>query len=169
MSQQLFPETPGDLVAQVSNANFTELYAAKTTDQAAIAALQAPGTPFNLTATLTSAAAATPSHIVPAASVTGSKKIYITAIYLKVGGGTAWTDVTATKVQLQDTAGTPIVAATFLKALLTGNAVLQGSGASTILAGMVDGLTAAKGLDIVGDANFAAGSTITVRVVGYIL
>jgi hypothetical protein len=174
MSQQLFPETPGDLIASICNANFGELYAAKTSDAAAILALQSAvttlqgaGTPFNVTANLTSAAAATPVHILPAASVTAGKKAYVTAVFLSVGGGTAWTDVTATAVMLQDTAGTPIVGATWLKALLTGNATPLTP--SSFGSAMATGFTAAKGLDIAADANFAAGSTITVRVFGYIL
>ena len=161
MSQQTLPGPGTDPIQRIVNANFTELYA-----QAALSL--AAGAPFRVSATLTSAAAATPVPIVPASSVGAAQRVYVTDVYLKVGGATAWTDATATKVQLQDTAGTPIVGLTWLKALLTGNAVVSNANASTSLASMVDGFTIAKGLSFAADANFAAGSTITVLVCGYI-
>jgi len=161
MSQQKFNPQPGDPVATICNNNFDELYA-----NSALAL--ASGTPFRVTGTLTAAAAATAIHLVPAASVTGTKKVYVTGVYFNVGGATAWTDVTATKVQIQDTAGTPIVGQTWAKALLTGNSVNSNSNASTSLSAMAVGFTAAKGLDFVADANFAAGSTINIIVYGYI-
>jgi len=168
MSQQRFDETTGDKVAAICNHNFDELYSTANTAAANALLGIAAGKPFRLSAQLTSAAAATPVHVVPAASVGTAEKIYIEKVFLKVGGATAWTDVTATKVQLQDTNGSPVVGMTWLKALLLGNAVNSDANASTLGAAVVDGLTAAKGLDFVADANFAAGSTITIIVFGFI-
>lgn len=127
--------------------------------------------PFTATATLTAAAAATPVDIVATASVPAGKKIYITSMLMAVNGGTAWTDVTATVVTLQDKAGAPVLALTAAKAQLTANAVLDlvSTGitlAAPVLTGV--GLTAAVGLTIKGDANFAAGSDIVVTVSGFI-
>jgi PPE-repeat protein len=161
MSQQFFKVAPTDRIGRICDNNFSELYAASTLALGA-------GTPFRQSVQLTAAAAATPVHIVPDANVGASQKVYVTDVYLKVGGATAWTDATATKIQIQDTAGTPIVGMTWLKALLTGNAVVSNANASTMLAAMVDGFTAAKGIDLVADAVFGAGSTITMLVCGYI-
>lgn len=137
--------------------------------EADVAALIAPGIPFFAKATLTAAAAGTPVHVIPAANVPAGKKIHIIDIVLNVSDSTAWTDSTATLVKLQDTADTPIVAASYAKAGLTANAVLGKIG--TNITPGVDiqtgvGLTADKGLDIVGDAIFAAGSDIKVSVFG---
>jgi hypothetical protein len=130
-----------------------------------------PVSPQLFTATLTAAAAATPVPVIPAASVGAGKKIYVTDVILTVNGATAWTDVTATVVNLQDTADTPVVLSTYAKAGLTGNATL-GTLGSNITPGTPlrtgVGLTTAKGLDIAADANFAAGSNIIVTVVAFI-
>jgi len=127
--------------------------------------------PFVATATLTAAAAATPVDIVATASVPTGKKIYITDILLYVNGATAWTDVTATVVTIQDKAGSPVTAVTAAKAQLTGSTFLrlESTGitmAAPVLTGV--GLTASVGLTIKGDANFAAGSDIVCTVTGFI-
>jgi len=121
--------------------------------------------------TLTAAAAATPVHVIPAAQVPTGKKFYPLGMILSVGGATAWTDSTATVVKLQDTAGSPVAAVSVAKAQLTGNAVLGFPSTGVTLQTPVRtgvGMTAAKGIDVVGDANFAAGSDITVTVFGVI-
>ena len=122
-------------------------------------------------ATLTAASAATPVNVIPSAQVPAGKKLYLLGFLLSVGGTTAWTDSTATIVKLQDTAGTPVVAVTFAKAQLTSQAQLGPLTSGATLATPVRtgvGLTAAKGLDIVGDAVFAAGSDITITAFGVI-
>jgi len=127
--------------------------------------------PFTATATLTAAAAATPVDIVATASVPAGKKIYITEMLMAVNGGTAWTDVTATIVTIQDKAGAPVLALTAAKAQLTANAVLALTSTGITLAAPVItgvGMTAAVGLTIKGDANFAAGSDIVVTISGFI-
>lgn len=131
--------------------------------------VRAAGVPFFATATLTAAAAGTAVHVVPEADVPSGKKIHILDVVLNVSGATAWTDSTATVVKLQDTAGTPVVAATYAKAGLTGNAVLGKIGANITAGADIktgSGLTAEKGLDIAGDADFTAGSDILVSVYG---
>lgn len=124
-----------------------------------------------VTADLTAAAAGTPVHLIPASQVPAGKKIYIIDFLVNVGGATAWTDTTATVVKLQDTAASPVVAASIAKAQLTDNAVLGKVSTGVTLGANVlagSGLTAAKGLDIVGDGNFAAGSTIKATVTAII-
>ena len=172
MSQQKFGPQPGDKVAEICNNNFDELYAADIAANANIALALNAGIPFKYTVKLTATAAATPVNIVPAALVTGTKKVFPTGILLNVNGGTAWTDVTATLVKIQDTAASPVVGITIPKALLTANKIIDSLAVATlvisdnILQGI--GFTAAKGLDIVADAIFAAGSDIYVTVTGYI-
>lgn len=123
------------------------------------------------TGVLTAAAAATPVHVIPAASVPAGKKFYPLGMILSVDGATAWTDVTATVVKLQDTAGSPVAAVSVAKAQLTGNAVLGFFSTGVTLQTPVRtgvGMTAAKGLDVAGDANFAAGSDMSVTVFGVV-
>lgn len=126
-------------------------------------------TPQIFTAILTSAAAATPVHLIPVGSVPTGKKIYISSMLMNVNGATAWTDTTGTKVLLQDTAAVEALEAA--KAQLTGNAALSLVSAgitlkNPILQGI--GLTVNDGLDIVADHNFAAGSDLYVTVTAYI-
>ncbi|SRR6266487_799604 len=127
--------------------------------------------PFEVTGTLTSAAAGTAVHVLPAASIPAGKKAYVTGMLLNVNGATAWTDLTATVLTLQDTAGTPIVGITIPKAVLLGNALINLFTATLTLATLIlrgIGFTTAKGIDIVADANFAAGSDIYVTLTGVI-
>jgi hypothetical protein len=129
------------------------------------------GRVVTVTADLTAAAAGTAVHLIPASQVPAGKKVYIVDFLLNVGGATAWTDATATIVKLQDTAASPVVAATIAKAQLTGNANLAKLSTGVTLGAPVltgAGLTAAKGLDIVADAVFGAGSTIHATVVAVI-
>lgn len=169
----------GDDLGKNLNANFIELYtsvaaAQSTADTAAANALKAlnAGKPFMAVATLTSAAAATPVSIVAAADVGAAEKIYISGFRLNVNGATAWTDSTATVVKIQDTATVPVVGISIAKAGLTGNVIIDtfANGSSTVSNEILrnTGFTAAKGLNIVADANFAAGSDIYVTVYGYI-
>ena len=127
------------------------------------------GIPFRKTATLTSAAAGTAVHVLTDADV-GSKTAYIMGAILKVDGSTAWTDSTGTIVKIQDTADIPVVGLTYAKTNLTDSAVLVlGSTGVTIGDAVAEGsgFTAAKGLDIIADANFAAGDNIKITIYGY--
>lgn len=129
----------------------------------------APGIPFVVQGQITSAAAGTAIVLIPDSVLGPAQKVYVTGWLLTVGGGTAWTDATATIVKLQDSAAVALI--TWAKAGLTGNAALVvGTGSTTLAAAFTaqSGLSAGKGLQIVGDANFAAGSTIQVAVMGYI-
>jgi len=125
---------------------------------------------FKRTATLTAAAAATAVNILTAADV-GTKSAYVMGAFVKVNGATAWTDTTATVVKIQDTADTPVVGATVAKAGLTANACLTFGSSNVTLGDSValgSGFTAAKGVDVVADAVFAAGSDLVVTIFGYI-
>ena len=153
-------------------ADASTMAAAIAADEASIANItELAGRPFRKTVTLTAAAAGTPVSVVPAGEVGAVEKVYITDFDLSVGGGTAWTDSTGTGLTLQDTASSPVVAATFAKAQLTSQAQLGKHSAGVTLGTPLRtfaGLTAAKGLDLVGDSNFDAGSDITVQVSGFI-
>ena len=125
---------------------------------------------FKRTATLTSAAAATAVHLLTDADV-GSKTAYVMGAFVKVNGSTAWTDTTATVVKVQDTADTPVVGATIAKAGLTANACLTLESSNVTIGDPValgTGFTAEKGIDVVADAVFAAGSDLEVTIFGYI-
>lgn len=124
---------------------------------------------FKKTATLTSAAAATPVHLLTDAEVGSGKKAYVSKIYFSVDGGTAW--ATTTNVTLQDTANTPVVGATVLVAGLTANAMIDEGDTNVTLGEAIadgDGFTAGKGLDIAGNAN-GTGSDLIVTVFGCIM
>jgi hypothetical protein len=129
-------------------------------------------TPFVASAVLTAIAAATPVPIIADAAVPAGKKIYITGILAIVSGATAWADATATIVSVVDTATSPVTALDIAKAGLTGNAVIASlDNANVTLATAIStgvGMTAAKGISVVGDANFAAGSDIKITVFGFI-
>jgi hypothetical protein len=144
---------------------------AQATVQAGLAAASAlsAAMQFSKKVDLTAAAAATPVEILSDAAVGVGKKVYITNLLLSVGGATAWTDVTATVVTIQDTAA--VNAVSVAKAQLTSQAQLGLLSAGVTLATPIRtgvGLTASKGITVKGDANFAAGSTITVTVTGKI-
>ena len=125
---------------------------------------------FKRTATLTSSAAGTAVHVLTDADV-GSKTAYLMGAILKVAGNTDWTDSNAANVKIQDTADNPVVGLTYAKAYLKGNAVLVlGSTGVTIGDAVAEGtgFTAAKGLDIIADANFTTGDNIKITIFGYL-
>lgn len=133
------------------------------------AAAFAPGVPFSAQGTLTAAAAGTAVILIPDGIIPAGAKIFVTSWFVSVSGATAWTDATATIVKIQDNAAAAIL--TFAKAGLTANAMLvPGSGNTTLAAALTaqSGLTAGRGLQVVADANFAAGSDLKVFVRGYI-
>ena len=119
------------------------------------------GIPFIKTATLASAAAATPVTVV---EVPAGKKAVVTQVIATVNGNTAWG--TTTKVSLQDTANTPVVGAEFAASDMASKATLTLADA-TVKAALA-GFTVAKDLVIVGDAN-GTGSDLIVTVIGYIV
>lgn len=124
---------------------------------------------FKKTAKLTSAAAATPVHLLTDAEVGAGKKAYVSKVYMSVDGAVNW-GTTAT-VTLQDTAGSPVVGLTAAVAGLTANAMIdEGDTNVTLAAPIADGagFTAAKGLDIAGNAN-GTGSDLIVTVFGCIM
>lgn len=129
------------------------------------------GVPFFKTATLTSAAAGTPVHVLTDAEVGAGNVARIAGMIMSVDGATAWTDSTGTIVKLQDTNGSPVVGISVAKAQLTGNASLGLHNTGVTLADPVkvqDGFTTAKGIDIVADSDFDAGSNIVVTIFGFI-
>lgn len=140
--------------------------------QAEVTAAKAlAGIPFHSVVALTAAAADTPVEILAAADVGAGKSAYITEILVNVGGSTAWTDSTATIVTIQDTNTSAVVGATLAKAQLTANASLGLLSAGVTLGAAIKsgtGFTAAKGLVVVADAVFAAGSTLAVTVAGFV-
>jgi hypothetical protein len=126
------------------------------------------GTPFKATATLTSAAAATPVTLLADSAVPAGKKVYITGFFAKVNGATAWG--TTANCYVKDSASSPVTAITMAVAALTANAFVTVNTANITIADPValnTGLTAAKGLTISGNAN-GTGSDLVVTVTGFI-
>lgn len=124
---------------------------------------------FKKTATLESASAATPVHLLTDAEVGSGKKAYVSKIYFSVDGNTKWEDTG--NVTLQDTAGTPVVGATVAVDGLAANATFDEGDTNVTLGEAIadgDGFTAGKGLDIVGNAN-GTGSDLIVTVFGCIM
>ena len=135
-----------------------------------VAPAELSGRWFKKTATLTATAAATAVHLLTAAEV-GTGAAVVVGALVKVNGSTAWTDTTATIVKVQDTADTPVVGLTIAKAGLTANALLTIGTANVTVGDAIalgSGFTAAKGIDVVADAVFAAGDDLEVTVFGYI-
>ena len=167
------PINTADLVnsaVTTAKINDAAVTTAKINDQAVTAAKLAV-VPFVRTAQLTAAAAGTPVEVLANADVGNGRSAVVFDMILNVGGGTAWTDATATVVKLQDKNGSPVDLVTVAKAQLTGNAVLGLLSTGVTLAAPIKegtGTTDGKGIDIVADANFAAGSTINVTVIGFI-
>ena len=127
------------------------------------------GRVFKKTATLTSAAAATPVHLLTDAEVGAGKKAYVSKIFFSVDGGVNW--ATTATVTLRDTAASPVVGATVAVAGLVANAMIdEGNTNVTLAAPVADGagFTTAKGLDIAGNAN-GTGSNLLVTVFGCIM
>ena len=108
---------------------------------------------FKKTATLTSAAAATPVHLLTDAEVGAGKKAYVSKVYLSVDGAVDW--ATTATVTLQDTADTPVVGLTAAVAGLKANAMID-EGNSNVLwrpLSRTAQIHSGKGLDIAGNAN----------------
>jgi hypothetical protein len=130
-----------------------------------------PGMPFRRTVTLTQAAATTPVEIIADAEVGAGKCVYITGMYSNVNGATGWSG-TGSNVIVRDTAASPVAAITLAKATaLAANAQAAFLTTGVTLGdGIKDGtgMTAAKGLEIVGDGAFSAGSDLIVTLVGFI-
>lgn len=102
--------------------------------------------------------------------VGAGRKAYVMGFSICLTGATAWTDVTATKLTIRDNNSSPVVIAEAAKAQLTANArLLNAVTGITLGAGIQAGaLTAEKGIKIIPDAVFAAGSDIVAAVWGYI-
>jgi len=161
----------GNGVIVVEKQRYATLIPATLVDiQAEVTAIQAlAGIPFKKTVTLTALAAGTPVDILTDAQVGAGKKAYVTSFLSKVNGATAWTDATATIVKIQDSSAT--VGVTVAKAQMTGNAILGLQSTGVTLGDAVvlgAGFTTAKGLVIVADANFTAGSDYVVTVTGFV-
>ena len=129
-----------------------------------------PGIPFRKTVKLTSADATTAVEIIADAAVGTGKCVYITGFYANVNGSDAWAGA-GNNVIVRDRATSPVAAITLAKAQLTTNAQLMfGSTGVTLGDGIKDGtgMTEAKGLTIVGDGAFTAGSDLIVTITGFI-
>jgi hypothetical protein len=117
------------------------------------------------TFTITSAAAATAVNIIPDARVGAGRKFYLIGFGAKVDGATVW--ATTANVKIQDTSAVDYV--TMLVAALTANAEVGPFTAAVGEDAFTKGTggTAAKGLQIKGDAN-GTGSNLVGWVYGII-
>lgn len=122
--------------------------------------------PFIRSCTLTSAAASTPVTCLADASVPTGQKAYVAAWRAKVNGVTAWGTVAT--CTLRDSASVAFV--TLPVASLTGNAFLNDNTSMITRADAYAlnlGGTAAKGLEVVCDAN-GSGSDLVWTISGFI-
>lgn len=140
-----------------------QIYDDETRDFRNISAVDIPSYAGISTATLTSAAAATPVNILPDSAVPAGKKVYISNYYATVSGGTDW--ATTTSVTIEDTAGVDFSVLT-ASALDANEVHGPFSDSATLAAAMKLGTggTAAKGIQVVGNAN-GTGSDLVVTVV----
>jgi hypothetical protein len=129
-----------------------------------------PGIPFRKTVTLKADAAETPVSIIADAAVGTGKSVYITGFYANVNGAVAWSG-TGNNVIVRDRAGSPVAAITLPDSILAADAQLMFGSTDVVLGdGIKDGtgMTPAKGIEIVGDGAFSAGSDLIVTIVGFI-
>lgn len=123
---------------------------------------------FVVTATLTSAAAATPVNALPAARVGAGRKVYIDDFTAKVNGSTDW--ATTATLTIEGTDGTDF--ATIAVAALTGNACVGKNSANVTLTDLISLMTggvAGYGLQVKGNANGTGSDLVFVirgRIVG---
>lgn len=124
---------------------------------------------FDVSGTLTSAAAATAVVLLPDARVGPNRKAYLRGGLMRVNGATVW--ATTANVKIQDTNGTPVDFTTTLVALLTANARVDLSPKANHTLedayNLNTGTTLGKGLQVKGDAN-GTGSDLFVRIWGVI-
>ena len=130
-----------------------------------------PGVPFRKTVTLKSADAETPVSIIADADVGTGKSVYITGFYANVNGAVAWSG-TGNNVIVRDRASPSVAAITMADATALGadSQLLFGSTGVTLGDGIKDGtgMTATKGIELVADGAFAAGSNLIVTICGFI-
>ncbi len=123
---------------------------------------------FHVTATITSAAAATAVPLLADSLIPSGKKVYLQGFIARVNGATGW-GTTAT-VKIQDTNGTPVDFVTMAVAALTNAArVVPGTANVTLEDAYAAGTggTAGKGLQVKGNAN-GTGSNLIVSAWGVI-
>ena len=124
--------------------------------------------PFTRTATITSAAAATPINILLTADVPAGKKVYLNGFIGRVNGATVW--ATTATVKIQDNNGTPVDFVTIPVSVMTNAARVFPSTTNVVCEDAFaagTGGTAVKGLQLVGDVN-GTGSDFIVTVWGVI-
>lgn len=120
---------------------------------------------FVRTATITSAAAATAVSLIADAEVPEGYVPFVVDFNARVNGATLW--ATTANVKIQDTSAVDFV--TMAVAALTGNARVYKSTANVTVENAMSlgtGGTAAKGLQLKGDAN-GTGSDLVVTVIGF--
>jgi hypothetical protein len=123
---------------------------------------------FVVTATLTSAAAATAVSLIADSRVPAGRKVYVSDYTATVNGATDW--ATTANVKIQDTEGTPVDFVTFTASELDGNEIHKPGTTGDALENaykLGTGGTAAKGIRVVGNAN-GTGSDLVVTVQGVI-
>lgn len=118
------------------------------------------------TATLTSAAAATPVELINNTAVGTGKKFYLQGFILKINGATPWSVVS--EVRIQDNDGNNLIVIPV--AILTANALLGIQTATITVSDAISlgtGATTARGVRIVADSN-GLGSDLVCTVFGII-
>jgi hypothetical protein len=127
---------------------------------------------FARTATLKAAEAGTRVHLLPASELGEDQKAYPLGFFLVLAGEEPWSGGTGSRVFLADS-GVDLVyrfASIATSALMPGSFISPSAGGVTLDAefGLAVGGRPGKGIDIVADGNFEAGSDLAVTVYGYI-
>jgi hypothetical protein len=137
------------------NAMFTELFETK-------------GTAFCITGKISAISAATPVVLIPDGDVGSARKVIVSGVLVCVDGSTSWSGAVATKLSI---VSSTTELASVLKANLLANAKKDLSSTEVVIgSAIVQGFGGplGKGISIVGDANFDAGSDIYVTISGVI-
>lgn len=127
---------------------------------------------FARTATLKAAEAGTRVALLPEAELAAGERAYPVGFFMVLAGEEAWSGGTGTRIFLADS-GTDLIyrfASIAASALVPGNFITPSAEGVTLEAefGLALGGRLGKGIDILADGNFEAGSDLSVTVYGYI-
>lgn len=126
--------------------------------------------PFYGIVTLVKGVANVPVYIITDEQVGEGRQAFVTGMQFINSGATAWTDTTATKVTIEDSNGDDVTA--IAKAGITASVIINAIGGTNQTLGAKQiagaGMTAGKGIRVVADAVFVAGTDLKIAVWGFI-
>jgi len=126
---------------------------------------------FSRTASISATVAGTRIHLLAEADLPEGKKAFPLGFFMILNGEVSWTGGTGTAIYIADS-GTDLIyrlAAIEAAQLVAGNYLCPDSDGVTLEAecGMNLGCRTGKGIDVLADADFGAGSDLVVTVYGY--